>query len=445
MTADNLILAIGDVHLGTRCSGLPEELAGVDHKELTPAAALGRAVEFAIDQRVSAVLFAGDVVESSNARFEAMPPLEVCVRRLTEEGIQVAAVAGNHDVDALPRLAALIDGFRLVGAKGEWEAVPLTRRGTAFAEVVGWSFRDRQVRESPVAELLREPLPPPSPAVPRIGLLHCDVGASGGPYAPVRRSELDNAGLDAWLLGHIHKPSWNGLAAADGGRPCGYLGSLVGLDPTETGPHGPWLVTVGAGGRVGIEQIPIAPLRWERVDVSVDGIGDVADVGDRLLDGAERHFRAVAQAGPVPRALGLRVRLIGSTPRDSDVRNWIENAPWRSMIRRIDDSAVFINNVEDAMHSHLDLGEIASGNDPAALLARRLRRLELGGDRCRELLDKARTRLIAIANEEYWKPVDQHRNKTAPLDDDALRELLLRSGRGALSAMIADRDGGPAT
>ena len=112
-----LILAIGDVHLGAACSGLPGEIDswGVDPAELTPATALRRAVDFAIEKGVDAALFAGDVVDGDNARFEAMAPLEESVRRLLDKGIGVMAVAGNHDFEALPRLAALIDGVTLLG------------------------------------------------------------------------------------------------------------------------------------------------------------------------------------------------------------------------------------------------------------------------------------------------------------------------------------------
>ena len=57
---------------------MPDEISswGVDPKELTPAAALKLSIEFAIKQKLDAVLFAGDIVESTNARFEAMLPLE---------------------------------------------------------------------------------------------------------------------------------------------------------------------------------------------------------------------------------------------------------------------------------------------------------------------------------------------------------------------------------
>ena len=235
------ILAIGDVHLGTRCSGIPDAVSswGIQPADLTPAAALKLCTEFAIKKDMDAVLFAGDIVESTNARFEAMPHLEACVRQLLNAGIEVVAVAGNHDVEALPRLTTLLDGFRLLGAGGKWESWTLTKYQKPVAEIVGWSFGERIVRQSPVAQLLSEPLDRPQTPIPRIGLLHADLDASGGNYAPIRQAELDRTGYDAWLLGHIHKPSYDGLSAREGTRPSGYLGSLIGLDRSETGPRGP--------------------------------------------------------------------------------------------------------------------------------------------------------------------------------------------------------------
>ena len=434
------ILAIGDVHLGTSCSGLPEEISswGVDPSDLTPAAALRTAVDFAIQKQVDAVLFAGDLVESTNARFEAMLPLEESTRHLLDAGIQVIAVAGNHDVEALPRLSGLIEGFTLLGAGGRWESVTVERAGKPFAEVVGWSFGERHVRQSPVALLLGDPLPP-STDLPRIGLMHGDLGASGGYYAPIRQAELDDTGYDAWLLGHIHKPSLEGLSSADGARPSGYLGSLVGLDPSETGPHGPWLLNVSGAGGIDLEQVPLAPLRWEQIAVSVDGLHHLEDVPDRLLAAAQAHLEALAQAGRTPRALGLRVQLSGTSDAYDGIRKWISAGEWKTLLRVIDDTVVFFNKVADAMALHLDVEEIASGDDPAALMARHLLLLGQNDDKCGELLLKMRERLGEIAYQDFWNPVQDHRNASDPLSDRALREILLRTGKAALTEMLAGR------
>lgn len=444
MNQDVNILAIGDVHLGTTCSGLPDwiETQGVDRAELTPAAALRLSVDLAIENGFDAVLFAGDVVESANARFEAVAPLEECVRRLADAGVEVIAVAGNHDVEALPRLAALIDGFTLLGAGGRWETRTLSKGGSPAVQVLGWSFGQERVRQSPVAQLLRRPLPRPSPPLPRIGLLHADLSTSGGDYAPIRQEELDAAGCDAWLLGHIHKPSLEGLSASATTRPCGYLGSLVGLDSSETGPHGPWLATVSRGGRIDLRLIPVAPLRWERMAVPVDGIEHADDVADRLLSQAERVVRRLGATAPLPRALGLRAHLTGASGCYEEIRGWIKAGEWRTLNRVVDGAVVFFDALADAMELQLDLAQLGSGDDPAALLAQRLLLLERGGEGSRTLLDKARAALAGTARDAAWQPALEHRNAGDPLSDDALRDLLQRAGKTALNAMLSSRERG---
>ena len=440
------ILAIGDVHLGTACSGVPDDVwaLGLEPDEISPAAALYSAVTYAIEQEVVAVLFAGDVVESTNARFEAMVPLEENVKRLVSAGIEVLAVSGNHDVEALPRLASLIDGFTLLGEGGTWESRTVARNGAAVAEIIGWSFPERQVRHSPVAQLLSEPLERVSTAVPRIGLLHADLDASGGSYAPVRQSELDDAGLDAWLLGHIHKPSIEGLSRAER-PPSGYLGTIVGLDPSETGSHGPWLVRLQEGGRPELEQIPLAPLRWEHVSVSVESLEHAEDVPELLLGEAERRVRRIAEEGPAPRALGLRVRLTGASSRYDEIRQRISAGDWLDLRRVVDGTAMFVNKITDGMSVPLNLAEIARGEDPAALLARRLLSLRQCDEQSEALLEEARAALSDVAYSNLWSPVQDHRNATDPLERDALRELLLQSGMAALGTMLSQNEQGGRT
>lgn len=434
------ILAIGDVHLGTACSGLPDDLLswGIDPQELTPAAALTASVDFAIRQKVEAVLFAGDVVESTNARFEAILPLEQNVRRLLEAKIQVIAVAGNHDVEALPRLATLIDGFELLGAGGRWESRTITKDQQPVAEVVGWSFPERFVRQSPLAQLLTDPLEPVSSGIPRIGLVHADLDASGGHYAPVRQTELDNAGFDAWLLGHIHKPSLQNSLDAGTATKSGYLGSLVGLDVSETGPHGPWLLTISEHGELDIEHVPLAPLRWEQISVSVEGLEYAEDVPDRLLAEAEMFVRQLNEAGTAPRALGLRVRLEGATDQYDEICDRLAAGEWDSLGRVVDGARVFFNKIIDSMELHFDLNEIATGDDPAALMARRILSLQNDDAQARVLLDEARDQLSNIARDDQWLPLRDHRSATDPLSDESIREMLLQAGKASLHAMLAE-------
>lgn len=441
-SADELrLLAIGDVHLGTRPSRLPTDLAdyGVEARDLTPEAALGTVVRHAIADRVDAVLFAGDVVESTNARFEALRPLEAAVRQLGEAGIPVLGVVGNHDVEALPRLARMIDGFRILGEGGTWEGVVLTKDERPAAEIVGWSFPHREVRTSPVADWLRDPLPPAAPGVPRLGLLHGDLDASGGNYAPFSSRELAAAGLDAWLLGHIHKPSLASGATSDGGGPRGYLGSLVGLDPGEMGPHGPWLIRVTRDGRILPRHVPMAPLRWESCDVPVGENESVDDVADRLVQVATEHTQDLQAQGLAPLVLGLRPRLVGATRHYEALRSQLESGRWRGLARPVGETVFFIDKVLDGLSLAVDLDEVARGDDPPALLARMLKELATPGEARERLLESAREALATRVTQPVWGPLETVREPEDPLTDEALIGRLSHSGTVALHGLLAQR------
>jgi exonuclease SbcD len=436
------LLAIGDVHLGTRPGSLPEDLdgLGVDPRSLTPEAALSITVDRAIERDVDAVLFAGDVVESTNARFEALRPLETAVRRLREADIPVLAVVGNHDVEALPRLARMIEGLELIGEGGRWQTRLVEKPGGAAVEILGWCFPERRVRNSPIAQLLRNPVAPSRPGIPRIGLLHADLDASGGDYAPITSGELVEAGLDAWLLGHIHKPSLSDGKRSDGSGPHGYLGSLVGLDPGELGPHGPWLVSVTAGGDVVTRQLPLAPLRWERFDLLVGEDEGPEDVGDRLLGEAERFANEIHEKGSIPKALGLRPHLIGRTRCYDALRRHAHDGRWKGLTRWVGDTLIFIDKVIDDLELAHDLRELARGDDPPALLARKLLVLERSGEERKTLIEATRGALQSLASETRWSALDAARGAQDPLSDDALAALLTKSGRAALSELLSQRD-----
>ncbi len=274
------ILAAADLHLGRRPSRLPSELTDrIAARELGPAGAWERLVDLAVDEKVDALLLAGDVVEAEDDFFEAYAELHRGVTRLAEAGVRVFAVAGNHDTRVLPYLSDEVEAFELLGRGGEWESVHLEANGEK-ATLWGWSFPQASVREDPVSGLSFSRGPGPN-----LGLLHCDRDQVGSSYAPVSSRSLEAAGLDAWLLGHIHAP--DGLSLS---RPTGYLGSLTGLDPGEPGPRGAWLLTIDQGTLTEFRRVALAPLRWVRLEVSLDGLDEPEEARRRALDSYMRTF-----------------------------------------------------------------------------------------------------------------------------------------------------------
>jgi hypothetical protein len=90
------------------------------------------------------------------------------------------------------------------------------------------------------------------------------------------------------------------------------------------------------------------------------------------------------------------------------------------------------------MELQLDLKKIATGDDPAALMARRILLLQNDDAQARVLLDEARDQLSSIARDDQWLPLRNQRSETDPLSDGSLREMLLQAGKAALYAMLAD-------
>ena len=379
------LLAIGDMHLGRAPSRLPPELAARSG-ELGPAEAWRRAVAAAMATGVKAVLLAGDVVEKDDDFFEAYRELGQGVRRLTDANIQVIGVAGNHDVRVLPRLAERIPQFQLLGSGGEWERCEISA-GNEAVSLWGWSFPQAQVHRSPLANACLER----GPGI-NLGLLHCDRDGAPGqsPYAPVAGSALHQAGLDGWLLGHIHKP--DDLAApSPTGRfsPNGYLGSLAGLDRSETGPRGPWLITLAGGQMAQVEQLPLAPLRWHHLQVPLDDLNEAGEAQDRLVRAVTEFDEQLGRQSCAPTgapaldericrpaAVGLRVRFTGRTRFGRVAAQAIPEDDRGHIYTGNGDVHYFIESIQSATRPEIDLQELAQRQDPVGLLAQRLLWLE---------------------------------------------------------------------
>lgn len=433
------ILCIGDLHLGRRPGGIPGDLPGIRPEDLRPEVAWRAAVARA-REGVDAVLLAGDVVESLEDRFAAFGTLESGVRRLVEAGVAVFAVAGNHDVVALPRLAERIEGFRLLGRGGRWEETAVPNRAGIPIRLWGWSFPRAHCDENPLDSLaLRAP-----PDAVVLGLLHADLDQTASRYAPVRRADLEAAGAGAWLLGHIHRPG----DLASGPRPIGYLGSLSPLDAGEPGPHGAWLARIEGPSAVRMQMIPLAPLRYERVEVdlaSLDEDPGGGAVADRLFDRIHAAMRARSDAigGGLDavRLVACRVTLTGRCREHREIAAIARDRSLEGRDFEIGDRRWIVEKIEDHAAPAIDLEPLARGSDPPAILARRLLAIERGDPAAADLRRRARRRLDGETRKTRWAPVAG--DGEAATDEAA---WLRRAGMRLLEELLAQRPGtdGPA-
>ena len=419
------LLAVGDIHLGRRPSQLPDELQDCV-RELSPAGAWDRLVTAAIQEQVHAVVLAGDVVERENDFFEAYRELHRGVSQLTGAGIQVFGIAGNHDVQVLPRLANQIPDFRLLGREGHWECVQI-QGGDEHITLWGWSFSRDRANESPLTGKAFER----GPGI-NLGLLHCDRDQTNSVYAPVASRDLEAADLDGWLLGHIHKPDDLGVS-----RLSGYLGSVTGLDPGEPGSHGPWLLTIGGGRIQKIEQWVLAPLRWQHLEVDLTGIAQPEEARVRLLQ-ALKNFDADLSVGLwLPEAVGLRVTLAGRTRFGEAAVALFSQEDQGHIYTGESGTHHFIERLDVATQPEIQLETLAERSDPPGLLARRILLLDRPAEdpERHAMLDDARRRLEMRARDSRWNGL-----RSQPPDEEAAAEWLRIAGARLLERMLAQHE-----
>lgn len=421
------ILAIGDVHLGRQPARSSPVLQAVDADAFGPRAAWQRCVAYALERCVEAVVLTGDLVEHPRDYYAAYVDLEAGVGELRDAGIPVVAVAGNHDFAVLPHLADSIVGVELLGRGGQWSS---TRIDTADGpvEFVGWSFT-RQQAPSPLRQASDLPERDPA-AIARLGVLHCDVDSTSATYAPVQSATLERADVDGWLLGHIHKP--DDLAARG---PRGYLGSVVGLDPSERGPHGPWLLTVRPGPRLTMAHVVLAPLRWEARAIDVSDLSDAHQVHDRIVSDMRALDEAIdAEAYQAPVAVGRRLHFAGVTPLRAELEEVLADAELAVQVMDYGGKTYFVDAYWFEVQPPIDLEVWAQHKDPAGLLAARV--LLLDGPDCdekRALIEGAQRELAALASDPRLAKLGE-----APPDAGETRRFLREAALEALYELVGE-------
>ncbi len=422
------LLAIADAHIGRYPSRVPR-----DQKEYSISEVWMESIDYAIEHGVHAVVLAGDIIDTANRYFEAFGPLRRGVTKLTNAGIPVFAVAGNHDYNVLPRLADDMgrERFCLLGRGGKWETVPLQVDSQVVAQIVGWSFPSEECRTSPL-----DTFPGVSSEEPLIGLIHGDLDARDSHYAPLALPDLQRQSVAVWILGHIHTSRY----VATGGVPVLYPGSLQALDPGEPSDHGPWLVEIDAGGHVEAKQLPIATVRYVTLIIDLTDVSSESEAQSLITEKVTLDSDRLSQNYPSLRHASYRLTLVGATPahRALSLTDWanigyldIEHGDLQTSVDRVFVETVPARNLKD----------IARLSDPPAMVAGWV--LEL--DNMQEDLDLSPDcqDLLQQATEEANKVISQSRYRqlqgTSIHSSDVAR-LLVSKGRLLVDTLMAQKD-----
>lgn len=432
------ILCTGDIHIGRHPGRIP-----TGKPELSVPHVWNAIVDLAVERSVDVVALTGDIVDRENRFFEAIGPLERGICRLADHEISTFAVAGNHDFDVFLRVANAMDTdrFHLLGAGGQWERMRFESNGSAI-DFVGWSFPTQHVENSPLSSLSEQVELGGDPEVAAVGLLHADLDQPRSKYAPVDSLRLARAPVDAWLLGHIHSPE---LRQTDTGGIILYPGSPQPLDPGEPGVHGPWIVDIGAGGGVEARQQPLATVRYEPLDVDLEGVDSEVEFERAVPEQIRENLEEIAATGGPVRRVVYRLRYQGRTA----LHRRLEQLS-RPLVADLDISfdgiGSDVDRVEVQTRPKLDLEALATGEDPPAVLAELLLKVRDGrieeSERGKRLLRDLRERVDAVLRAGAYGPLrSDEATKDGP-DEEWIREQVMVQGMSLLDEMLAAKRGG---
>lgn len=405
------ILACSDIHLGR----IP--LVGEDEQQ-TGSSSWEAVVQKAIQLEVDALVLCGDVVEQEHAWLSVYEPLLSGLDRLKVAGIKVIAVGGNHDYDVFPRLAQESDAITLLGLGGTWERCDL-----GPLRIIGWSFPSSHTRTNPLKEFDASLL---EGAHLTLGLLHTDAGVQTSVYAPTQSSDFTSSTVGLWMLGHIHKPDRVANSNAY------YCGSPFALDKSEMGRHGAWLLKTIADSTWDEPQcITLCPYRYERLSVDISGLSDLEQVRSKVTSSARDYVSTLQE----PTNLYLTPVFVGTLSPSVDLSLFFGSFEEREklLFEQQRSKVYLVSQSVDETELEVDLGSLAQGQGPAALLARML----LDEDEMASLAQKYQS----LDRESYNSSAFGILERTVLDTDDAIRKSR-QAGRKLLKAMLVQTEGG---
>lgn len=270
------LLHFADLHIGMENYGRLDPRTGVNQRVLDFLQRFDEVIDYALEHEADLVIFAGDAYKTRDPNPTYQRAFARRLKRLTDAGVPVLLLVGNHDLPAMPQRASSVDIFHtldipnvIVGRVEDVHRVE-TRRGPVQVATVPYPARQRllveeEYRGLPIEELdralqrlvtdmigaLRHRL---EPDVPSVLAAHLTVSEAVfgsersvmvGRDAVILKSALADPAWDYVALGHIHRhQSLND----DGYPPVVYAGSLERIDfGEEKEPKGFCWVELGRG------------------------------------------------------------------------------------------------------------------------------------------------------------------------------------------------------
>ncbi len=115
MSAPIRLMHFADTHFGVETYGRLDPSTGLNTRLLDFRESLCRAIDSGLEQGVQLALFAGDAYKSRDPSQTHQREFARCIRRLTDRGVPVVMLTGNHDVPNVRGRAHAMEIYRTLG------------------------------------------------------------------------------------------------------------------------------------------------------------------------------------------------------------------------------------------------------------------------------------------------------------------------------------------
>ncbi len=267
------IIHFADLHLGVESYGRIDPASGLSSRFLDFLSAFDQLVDYALKNRVDLVLFCGDAYKSRDPSQTQQREFARRIKRLSENGIPVFLLTGNHDLPNAIGRATTIEIFNTLAVANVYVAnhpdvhkiptpsgiiqivaIPWLRRSALLSkeDCKNLNFNElSQKMQQKLTNIIKTEAKKLDPKLPSILAAHVWVSSARigseesmtiGQEHVLLPSSITHPAFDYIALGHIHKHQ-----VLSDEPPLVYAGSLERLDfSDETDDKGFYLVEIGS-------------------------------------------------------------------------------------------------------------------------------------------------------------------------------------------------------
>ena len=313
------IIHFADLHLGVESYGRIDPTSGLSTRFHDFIATFDKLVDFAVEKKVDLVLFCGDAFKSRDPSQTQQRELAKRIKRLSENGISVFLLIGNHDLPNAVGRASTTEIYdtlavenvyvadrpatHIVKTRGgiiQVAALPWLRRSVLLSKEAAKNLNFEQLNhkmQQVLTRIIKTEAEKLNPALPSILAAHIWVSGSRigsedtmtiGQEQVLLPGNVANPAFDYIALGHIHRHQ-----VLNETPPVVYAGSLERLDfGDQKDEKGFYLVEIKSDKKSGSRKVSYRFHKLEGrrfISIKVDIKADNQQPTASILEAISKH------------------------------------------------------------------------------------------------------------------------------------------------------------